>query len=287
MISTYVRRLRLATELRKLREERDVTSDQLAKMIGGHRPTISRLENGLVAPRMGDVVKILQALGVDGERWEEIVKIAREAAESGWWESSAKAMGERQAQFADLEAGATGVREFQQGLIPGLMQTPEYVRARLEAIGWVKGPAGSTPEGIADGRLTRQRMLQRLHGPTYELILDEVVIRRPSAPPAVMAHQLRYLAGKSTEDKFEIRVLPVEAVIGDYRVPTSSFSIYVYPDDPAVVAIEGVVTDSTLTAAKEVERHVTLYGLLQQACLTREETTALLIEAADRLPPGT
>lgn len=286
MISTYVRRLRLATELRKLRESKSVTSEELAKRIGGHRPTISRLENGLVAPKMGDVVKILQALGVDGERWEEIVKIAREAAESGWWESSAKAMGERQALFADLEAGAASIREFQQGLISGLLQTPDYIHARLKAKGWIRGAAGSTPEGIADGRLTRQRMLQRLHGPTYEVILDEVVIRRPSAPPDVLAHQFRYLASKSTEEKIEVRALPVDAVIGNFAVPISSFSIYTYPDDPAVVAVEGVVEDSVQTKPDEVERYVDRYGALREACLTPAETTALLIEAADRLSPS-
>ncbi|MCW2937019.1 MAG: helix-turn-helix domain protein [Actinomycetia bacterium] len=287
MISPYVRRLRLAGELRALREQADLTHDQLAKKIGGHRPTISRLENGHVPPNMDDVFKILDALGVEGEKWEQAVTIAREAAERGWWESGSKEMGERQALYANLEAGATGIREYQQGLIPGLLQTAEYVRARLTAKGWTKSAAGSTPDGIVEGRMGRQRLLRRPSGPTYELILDEVAIRRATAPQQVLADQYRHLADKASQDKTEIRILPVDATIGSFTVPVCTFSIYSYPSDPSVVAVETVTTDTVLTVPDDVERYVDRYGLLRQAALPPQESIEFLIKAADRLLPGT
>src|SRR5918992_5711520 len=121
MISPYVRRLRLAAELRALRTHAGVTHVQLAKQIGQSRAQISRLENGHVVDQ-DDVMKILDALGVDDERWTEIMSIAREAGERGWWESN-RFMGERQALYANLEAGAQTIREFQMTFIPGLLQT--------------------------------------------------------------------------------------------------------------------------------------------------------------------
>src|SRR5918998_1583876 len=87
MISPYVRRLRLAAELRALRTHAGVTHVQLAKQIGQSRAQISRLENGHVVDQ-DDVMKILDALGVDDERWTQIMTIAREAGERGWWESN-------------------------------------------------------------------------------------------------------------------------------------------------------------------------------------------------------
>jgi hypothetical protein len=42
-------------------------------------------------------------------------------------------MGQPQALVADLEAGATRIREYQQTIIPGLLQTPELTRARIQA----------------------------------------------------------------------------------------------------------------------------------------------------------
>src|SRR6204780_3718723 len=107
MISPYVRRQRLATELRGLRTAAKLTQEQLAKRIGESRAQISRLENGHVVDQ-ADVIKILDALGVDGERWTQVVTIAREAGERGWWEST-RGMGERQALYANLEAGAAQI----------------------------------------------------------------------------------------------------------------------------------------------------------------------------------
>ena len=175
MISPYVRRLRLAAELRALRMHAGVTHVQLAKQIGQSRAQISRLENGHVVDQ-DDVMKILDALGVDDDRWTEIMTIAREAGERGWWESN-RFMGERQALYANLEAGAQTIREFQMTFIPGLLQTPEFTRARNEA-DRLAGAVTFNADKAADGRVGRQRMLRRPGGPGYEVIIDELAIRR-------------------------------------------------------------------------------------------------------------
>ena len=126
MISPYVRRLRLGAEIRALRAEAGLTADQLGRRIGRSRADISRLENGHVVDQ-ADVISILDVLGVDGDRWTQVVTIAREAGEKGWWESY-KTMGDRQALYANLEAGAAAIREYQQTFLPGLLQIPEFVR---------------------------------------------------------------------------------------------------------------------------------------------------------------
>src|SRR5580700_3800044 len=131
MISPYVRRLRLGSELRELRAAAGLTHEQIAKRIGQSRAQISRLENGHVVDQ-ADVIKILDVLGVEGDRWTQVVTIAREAGEKGWWEST-RGMGDRQALYANLEAGASQIREYQQTFIPGLLQTPDFVRARATA----------------------------------------------------------------------------------------------------------------------------------------------------------
>ena len=128
MISPYVRRLRLGAEMRTMRAGAGLTAAQLGKQIGRSRADISRLENGHVVDQ-ADVMKILDALDVDGDRWTQIMTIAREASEKGWWESY-KTMGARQAMFANLEAGATRIRDYHQTFIPGLLQIPEFARAR-------------------------------------------------------------------------------------------------------------------------------------------------------------
>ncbi|HEX5947367.1 MAG TPA: helix-turn-helix transcriptional regulator [Acidimicrobiales bacterium] len=282
MISPYVRRLRLAAELRALRTHAGVTHVQLAKQIGQSRAQISRLENGHVVDQ-DDVMKILDALGVDDDRWTQIMTIAREAGERGWWESN-RFMGERQALYANLEAGAQTIREFQMTFIPGLLQTSEFTRARGEAEREAGAPTFNADKA-ADGRIGRQRMLRRPGGPTYEAIIDELAIRRSSAPPEVLKSQLYHIAATvNGNPRITARVLPVDVVIDGYSVPRSAFSIYTFqdPGDPTVVAVDTVTNDLVLTEGDDVKRYEVLYDRLRAASLSMADSLDLLIETAKR-----
>jgi len=271
VISPYVRRLRLANELRAVRASRGLTHEQLAKKIGQSRAQISRLENGHVVD-LADIIKILDVLGVDGERWTQIVTIAREAAERGWWEST-KGMGERQALYANLEAGAATIREFQMTFVPGLLQTPEYTAARVEAEGHSGATAFAADEVIA-ARAGRQRMLRRPNGPSYDVILDEMAVRRAAAPSEVVRAQLYHVAARVNGDpRTTVRVLPLDAEIEGFSVPRSAFSLYTYPDDT-------VTDDIVLTDGADVKRYEELYDRLRDAAMSVSETLRFLVEMA-------
>lgn len=284
MISPYVRRLRLAAELRELRKESGKTHEQLAGEIGQSRAQISRLENGHVVDQE-DVMRILDALGVDDTRWTKIMTIAREAGERGWWESN-RGMGERQALYANLEAGAETIREFQMTFIPGLLQTPEFANARVEAER-LTGPITYMSKKAIEARMGRQRMLRRPGGPTYGLILDELAIRRAAAPPEVVKAQLYHVAATvNGNSKFSVHVLPVDARIDGYSVPRSAFSIYTFsdPGDPTVVAVDTVTDDLVLTDEDSVKRYEDLYNRLRDASLSGEDSLEFLIATAKAAP---
>jgi len=284
VISPYVRRLRLGAELRALRAEAGLTHEQVAKRIGESRAQISRLENGHIVDQ-ADVMKILDALGVDGERWTQIVTIAREAGERGWWEST-RGMGDRQALYANLEAGASEIREYQQTFIPGLLQTQEFVRSRASSDATL-GPPAATVDGVLAGNTGRQRMLRRPGAPGYDVIVDEVAIRRLAAPPQVVRKQLYHLATACNgKPAITLRILPVDARLDSFTVPRCAFSIYAYPDpgDPAVVAIDTVTSDLVLTEPSEVAPYEELYSRLCDAALSPADSLDLVIEVATELP---
>jgi transcriptional regulator with XRE-family HTH domain len=280
MSSPYVRRLRLAAELKALRSERGLTHEQLARQIGQSRAQISRLENGHVVDQ-DDVIRILEALGIDDERWGYIVTIAREAAERGWWESN-KAMGDRQALYANLEAGARTIREFQLTFIPGLLQTPEFALARGESDRQLGRVSYKSDKAVA-GRLGRQRMLRRPGGPHYEVVIDELAIRRAAAPPEVIKAQLHHIAATvNGNPRVSARVLPIDARIDGYVVPRSAFSIYTFddPGDPTVVAVDTSTADLILTDDDAVERYVGLHRRLLDASLAPDDSLDFLLEVA-------
>jgi transcriptional regulator with XRE-family HTH domain len=285
MSSPYVRRLRLGMELQALRDERNWTQARVARMIGKTRQELSKMERGLAADP-ADVLNLLDALGVDDERWTELTGIARDAVEPGWWESI-KDIGDRQALYASLEWGAATICEYHQTALPGLLQIPDYVRSTAiasEAIEPLTGPV----EGIVAGRAGRQRILRRPGGPMVEVIMDEVAVLRWTAPAGVMKLQLHHLAevAKGNQPSVTLRVLPTTAQIRDYAVLRGPFSIYTYPDasDPRVVAIDTVTSDVILTSESQVAPYERLYERIREAALTPEESAKLLTETADALP---
>jgi transcriptional regulator with XRE-family HTH domain len=280
MISPFVRRMRLAEELKAARTDAGLTHKQLAKMIGQSRAQISRLENGHVVD-LGDVMKILDALGIDGDRWIRIVTVARDAGTRGWWESN-KQMGPRQALFADLEAGAETIREFQPTFVPGLLQTPQFTHARVEAER-LTGAGDSVPSRAVEACTGRQRMLRRPGGPTYEVLLDEVAVRRLAAPPEVVKAQLYHVAAAVNRSrKLSLRVLPVDAVVESYNLPRTAFSLYTFPDpdDPDVVVVDVATDQFVLTEADAYKRYDELYGQLRDAAWDVDQSLEFLIDVA-------
>ncbi|MEV5414103.1 helix-turn-helix transcriptional regulator [Thermopolyspora sp. NPDC052614] len=285
MISPYVRRLRLADEVRTLRTKAGLTQAQVAAKSGLSRVVLSQLENGHGVDQ-ADIIAILDALGVDGPYWTKVMTIAREAAERGWWESN-KAMGERQALFANLEAGAATIREFQMIFIPGLLQTPEFTAARIQADGLADRPGYKAGKAV-EARQIRQRMLRRPDGPGYEVIIDEIAVRRRCVPADIMRRQLHHLTAVVHDNpNITVRVLPLEAEIPGYRVPRSAFGIYTFPDpeDPTVVTVDTVTDDLVLTQPAQVERYRQLYDLLREAAMPPADSLAFLREAAEE-PTG-
>jgi transcriptional regulator with XRE-family HTH domain len=284
VISPFVRRLRLGSELRALRSAAGLTHEQVAKRIGVSRAQVSRLENGHAADQ-ADVMKILDALGADPDRWTLVMTITREAGEKGWWETT-RGIGGRQALVANLEAGAARIRQYQQTFIPGLLQTPEFAAARAAATPELE-PLEGTAAGVLEGRAGRQRMLRRPGAPSYEVIIDELAIRRLAAPPAVVKKQLFHLATAGNgQPAVGLRVLPVQARIEGYAVPRCSFSIYDYPDpgDPAVVAVDTVTSDVIVTDPAATAPYDQLYARLAAAALDPARSLDLITTHATELP---
>jgi transcriptional regulator with XRE-family HTH domain len=281
LISPYVRRLRLGRELTQLRKRAGLTHAKLAARTGLSQSKISRLESGPYRPDQGDVIRVLDGLDVpeNGER-HRILTIAQEAAGRGWWESIP--MDARQALYAALEAGAVAIREYQDTVIPGLLQTPQYTKAIAANDDLSFGADTSAPDVATRARAERQRML-RLNGATYEVIVDEVVIRRLSVPPNVHIAELRHLAANS--GRASVRILPVDARIDAYTVPRSPFSLYSFgdPKDPRVAAVDTVTSDLILVDEGEVERYEHLYCRLRKAALSPQDSAYLLAKAADEM----
>jgi transcriptional regulator with XRE-family HTH domain len=285
MTSPFVRRRRLAVELRTLREEAGMTTERLSRLIHQSRMKISRLENAHIRPDLAEVMKILDILGVKGDRWHDVVRIARDAAEKGWWDTYGDAMGARQRLYADLESGAKTIREYCQTAMPGVLQTPDFTWALVE-LDQEKGPIAYRPERMAEARLQRQRIVHRQDGPQYEVILDEFVLRRLAVPASVMQAQLRHIIDMAADEpRVTVRMLPYDARIAGGLLPKSPFHLFTFADpaDPTMAVADTVNTDLVYTEPKEVAVYTRHYDRLREASLSDSDSLAFLGKMAAQL----
>src|SRR4051794_19865525 len=80
-----IRRRRLASELRRLREAADLTIDEVGEKLECSASKVSRIETGHVGVTPRDARDMLELYGLTGDEREALVQLAREARKPGWW----------------------------------------------------------------------------------------------------------------------------------------------------------------------------------------------------------
>ncbi|GAA3742228.1 helix-turn-helix transcriptional regulator [Plantactinospora mayteni] len=283
--SPFVRRRWLGQEIRRLRAEHDMSAEQLARALGFPRQQLSALENGHRGPDIDLVDGICDYLRVGAKRREEIIAAATDGWAIGWWEPDAAKMGHRQARYADLESGTQSISEYALALIPGLLQTPEFTDARNRADP-ARQPDTFDPMTSVRARTRRQQLLLAPSGPVYDLVLDEIAVRRCAAEPPIVAAQLRHIADLcATHQNISVRVLPVDAAIKGHSAPRSAYSLYRYRDANATfaVAVDTLTSDLVLTMPDEVDAYRQLHSRLKVVTLTPEASLRMLQDVAEQL----
>ena len=76
----------LGGQLRRLREDRNISREEAGEAIRGSESKISRLELGRVSLKERDVSDLLSLYGVtDGDERDAFLELVRESNQPGWW----------------------------------------------------------------------------------------------------------------------------------------------------------------------------------------------------------
>jgi transcriptional regulator with XRE-family HTH domain len=289
--SPILRRRRLGTELRRLREAAGLTGDQVIERIGwASASKLSRLENGRSRPDPADVRDLLALYGADDELRDELLGIAQEAGDMRGWLRSFPVMTQQQRGFAELEAGCAEISEYNPVLVPGLLQTPGYARYRIISASQVAEEAGDPdvedPEIEVRARLARQSLLTRSpDAPRYTAVLEEAALGRRAGPPEVLRQQIVHLCELAMLPNVTLHLLLRDTRVADWYLPPTAFSVYRFADplDPETLAIEGGFTDVMSTEVTALNRYKVAFEWLCSAALSASDTLSWLIEATGRL----
>lgn len=286
--SPILRRRRLGQELRRRREAAGLTGDQVIARIGwASASKLSRLENGRSRPDLGDVLDLLDLYAVPAPERDELIAIARDAANTRGWQRAYPVMSHRQRAYAELEYASVDIREYAPVVVPGLLQAPEYARTRFlssRELPKPDGDRGFDAEAEVVARLARQAILTReLDPPQYEAVLDESVLAGRGGPPEVMREQLAHLCRLAVLPNVTLRLLPRDAKISAWYLPHTGFSLYRFadPEDPETVALEALATDLVLTEKADIARYTVVFDWLRDAALPPDQSLCWLKDAAE------
>jgi len=276
--SPTVRRKQLGIELRRLREQAELTCEEVGQRLECSGTRISRMETGRISVRPGDVRELLEVYGVSGAEADSLVQLAREARRKGWWHTYGRVLPTWFEAYIGLESEAVRLRDFQSLVMPGLLQTEDYARAVLRAAPHA-GSSAEIDRQVAL-RMERQRILGQADPPDVWIVLSESVLRVHVGGPAVMRAQLLRLAELAGRPNVTVQVLPYTTAAHVH--PVSPFTMLEFADtaDPAVVYLEHLTGSLFLENEDEVRRYRVIFDHLRAESLGTGQSADLIARVA-------
>jgi transcriptional regulator with XRE-family HTH domain len=272
--SPTLRRRELGVRLRALRLEQGLTVEQVAELLLCSPSKVSRMETGQRGATARDIRDLCGIYGViDGAQVAHMMELAKEGKQQGWWQSHDLDF----APYVDLEQAAAATSYFQSTLVPGLLQTVDYMRG-MYAGGL---PGEFTPERtdeLMKVRFRRQEILTRDPPLPLHTILDEAVLHRVVGSPSTMSAQLQHLNVVANLPSVTLQVLPYAA--GAHPAMDSMFNILEFDVVPPVVYVEGLMGMLYIERESEVARYRQVFEFLRSIALNPQETIALVSEIA-------
>jgi len=269
-----VRRRRLASELRRLREAAQLTCDEVAARLDCSASKISRIETGhvLVSPR--DVRDLLSIYGIAGAQRDSLIQLARESRQKGWWQTyGSGAVEPHLATYLGLEHAAAEMRIWKLSRVHGLVQTEDYARAVFSAARL--GQVHPDTERSVAILMERQRQAAA-NPPRFRMVLDEAALHHAVGGPEVLRGQVGHLIELSALPDVLIQVMPYNSRV--HISMDASFTIMGFPDpaDPDVVCVGYPTGLLWVEDTTEVDWYNDMFRQLEAAALSPEDSAAFM-----------
>jgi transcriptional regulator with XRE-family HTH domain len=272
-VSPEVRRRRLAAELRRLRGEKGLKTTEVASQLGWSPSKVSRYELARTGLKPSDVRVMLAFYGVEADRQNDLVALAVEAAERGWWEEFSDVQSEDHISLVGLEDEATAEWAWHLEVIPGLLQTEGYAR-RLISKGYSLAPV--PPSQLDRGvklRMRRQEVLTRNPPLNLSAVIDEAVLRRRVGSAEVMRDQLNHLIEVAQLPNVSLRVLRLDE---ESPAMINSFDVLRFDDQgarvPDVAYTEHFRGTLHFEDEADVHQYLILFQMLQESALSEPQS---------------
>ncbi|MEV0175788.1 helix-turn-helix transcriptional regulator [Streptomyces sp. NPDC050803] len=276
-VNPTVRRRRLGQELRRLRELKGMTAEEVAERLLVSQSKISRLENGRRSISQRDVRDLCGVYEVEDHRIvDSLMQMAKDSRQQGWWHAFGDVP---YSVYIGLETDAASLRVYDPQVVPGLLQTRQYAEALIA--GALPETAPTEIEKRVQVRLRRQERISTEENPLrLWTVMDEATLRRVVGGRSLMRDQLEYLVEQSQLPHVTVQVIPFD--MGAHPGINGQYAILEFPDaaDSSVVYIEGVTSDLYLEKPNDVQKYSVMYEHLRAQALNVDQSRQFIADIA-------
>ncbi|MFF3307034.1 helix-turn-helix domain-containing protein [Streptomyces sp. NPDC002952] len=195
--------MRLATELRRLREAAGLTARQAAALLGVSPAQITHIESGLAGVSEQRLRRLASHYACTDEGFVDALVAMATDRTRGWWEEYRGLLPTSFLDLAELDHHAVFRNQVAVLYVPGLLQTEEYARAVFSA---------RVPE-LTDEELelrVRHRMERQKLAIPYKVVIHEAALRIRVSDRSASRSQLARLLEVSEADHITLRVIPFD-----------------------------------------------------------------------------
>ncbi|WP_326557637.1 helix-turn-helix domain-containing protein [Micromonospora sp. NBC_01796] len=289
-LGSTVPRRQLGRALRGLRTEAGMTLDGVAEALQCSRQKMWRIETGLGAVRMIDARAMCELYRATPKLTAALTGLASETKAKGWWHSYGDAVPEWFEMYVGLEQAASRLREHDDTLVPGLLQTPDYTRGVYQNR---PNMPKEELEEVLEVRHQRQGVLARRmpKAPQLAWVLSEAVLLRRVGGSAVMASQLAHLLDRAELPNVSIRILPLSAGAHNGAL-AGAFVMLEFPltnrtvPEPPIIYSESVTGALYLDRPEEFAVYEKIWTSLETLALDEEQSRRLIINIKERVHHG-
>jgi transcriptional regulator with XRE-family HTH domain len=273
--SPSLRRRRLVSALRRLREAEGLTMADAAERAGFSEAKLSRVESLKNTITGDDTFILAKALGADEVTVEALVSLARSAKQRDWWHVYNSDEVGRFANFLELEDDAKAIRGFEADLIPGQLQTPAYAEAVIR-----HAFPDAEDDEIAQRVQLRVERQRQVAGRAFELwaIIDEAALKRPIGGWAVMIEQLDHLARVAQRPGTTVRVLPTS--VTGHPAMGVPFALITLNDGAEFVYLDTLTGGAYIEDLSDVVVYQRVWSRLQSMAADFDRSGSLIRQAA-------
>jgi hypothetical protein len=270
----------LGQQLREMREGAGLTLKDVGNYIQRNGSTVSRMESGMLPARVPEVLTYLDLCGIDDpKRRSDLKGMAEDVWRKGWWDGFTADVVGSLIDWIWLESRAIGVKAFQVGVVPGLLQTKGYAEALIRT-----EQPDATEEQVArfvEVRLARQARVIGTDALQLSAVIDEGALRRLVGGRSVMRAQINKLAELARLPNIELAVLPAEN--GAHASPDGGFDLLTMSRPYPMVAGISTAAGNLVIEGAEVGALSRKYDRLCGAALRDDAADAFLLDLLKRL----